>query len=350
MTQGHGHKANEVFAPRGAWQSGASADFFALGYEPFGALLPGRNYSSSNYRFGFQGQEKDDEVHGSTGTSYDFGARMLDPRVGRWLSLDPLGAKYPAITPYAFALNSPLLFMDPNGKEGVVTIQRDPQGGGTITISTIVYITGAGATQGKADEFNAGYSRFAPSSTYTDASGQKFDVNINITFQYAPDRSAIELQRGENILELTDENLRSHATGVGGTVRTLDPKTGEWTESFSAELGQLARLGKNDHNAQTETHEVLHLLGLSDRYKDIPLFGRNDQNERVQTGEVSVGNPGFQDDIMGTGIEFSPVHTENYGNYILGQESSKGNQFILDRFVDLDASGNLIGGEQPKKP
>ena len=31
----------------------------AQGYEPFGSLLPGRNYSSDAYRFGFQGQEKE---------------------------------------------------------------------------------------------------------------------------------------------------------------------------------------------------------------------------------------------------------------------------------------------------
>lgn len=34
----------------------------AQGYEPFGSLLPGRNYSSDSYRFGFNGKEKDDEV------------------------------------------------------------------------------------------------------------------------------------------------------------------------------------------------------------------------------------------------------------------------------------------------
>ena len=78
------------------------------GYEAFGSMLPGRNYSSSNYRFGFNGQEKDDEVHGATGTSYDFGARMLDSRVGRWLSVDPLAHKYVPISPCAFGGNNPL--------------------------------------------------------------------------------------------------------------------------------------------------------------------------------------------------------------------------------------------------
>ncbi len=91
----------------------------AQGYEPFGSLLPGRNYSSSSYRFGFNGQEKDDEMHNSTGNSYDFGARMYDPRVGRWLSIDPHAGKYAPISPYAFALNNPIIFVDADGNEVV---------------------------------------------------------------------------------------------------------------------------------------------------------------------------------------------------------------------------------------
>ncbi|MFZ1694593.1 MAG: RHS repeat-associated core domain-containing protein, partial [Flavobacteriales bacterium] len=75
------------------------------GYEPFGSLLPGRNYSSDAYRFGFQGQEKDDEMHGATGTSINYKYRMHDPRIGRFLSIDPLAAKYPHNSPYAFSEN-----------------------------------------------------------------------------------------------------------------------------------------------------------------------------------------------------------------------------------------------------
>lgn len=58
-------------------------------YDASGSLLPGRNYSSSSYDYGFKGTRKDDEIHGATGTSYDFAARHYDPRVERWLSLDP---------------------------------------------------------------------------------------------------------------------------------------------------------------------------------------------------------------------------------------------------------------------
>jgi len=111
-----GHKANYVFAPKGAWQSGGSASKKCLEYEPFGSLLPGRNYSSRSYVYGFNGKRKDDEIHGATGTSYDFGARLYDPRVSRWLSLDPKASKYPSLSAYAaFGLN-PIYYIDPGGE------------------------------------------------------------------------------------------------------------------------------------------------------------------------------------------------------------------------------------------
>lgn len=51
------------------------------------------------------------------GNSLDFGARIYDSRVARFLSLDPLAAKYPSLNPYNFVANSPLRFIDPDGKK-----------------------------------------------------------------------------------------------------------------------------------------------------------------------------------------------------------------------------------------
>jgi RHS repeat-associated protein len=85
-------------------------------YYPFGSAMAGRKYNDDSYRYGFNGMEKDDEVKGN-GNSYDFGARIYDSRVGRWLSIDPLAAKYPAHSPYNGIGNNPILFLDPDGKE-----------------------------------------------------------------------------------------------------------------------------------------------------------------------------------------------------------------------------------------
>jgi RHS repeat-associated protein len=89
-------------------------------YYPFGYALPGRNASSDSYRYGFQGQEKDDEIKGE-GKSYNYKYRMHDPRVGRFFAVDPLTAKYPHYTPYSFSGNKVIQFIELEGLEEAKT-------------------------------------------------------------------------------------------------------------------------------------------------------------------------------------------------------------------------------------
>ena len=100
----------------GGFQFLATVESFSE-YYPFGSLLQGRHEASNTYRFGFQGQEKNDEIHGATGTSYAFEYRMHDPRVGRFLSIDPLAAEYPWNSPYSFAENKVIQFIELEGLE-----------------------------------------------------------------------------------------------------------------------------------------------------------------------------------------------------------------------------------------
>ena len=65
------------------------------------------------FEYGFNGKEHENEA--SQG-DYDFGARIYDSKIGRWLSVDPMQSKYPNWTPYHFALNSPLRFTDKDGE------------------------------------------------------------------------------------------------------------------------------------------------------------------------------------------------------------------------------------------
>ncbi|WP_105195176.1 MULTISPECIES: RHS repeat domain-containing protein [Flavobacterium] len=60
-----------------------------INYYPFGSLIPNRHGASNQYRYGFQGQEKDDELKGE-GNSLNYTFRIHDPRVGRFLARDPL--------------------------------------------------------------------------------------------------------------------------------------------------------------------------------------------------------------------------------------------------------------------
>jgi RHS repeat-associated protein len=70
--------------------------------------------------------EKDDEVKNVDGTSYTTEFRQYDPRVGRWLSLDPLMDLYPHQSGYCSFNNNPIYFADPTGLEGEDPVEGDP--------------------------------------------------------------------------------------------------------------------------------------------------------------------------------------------------------------------------------
>lgn len=82
-------------------------------YDPFGAPSPGRFEEAQAYRFGFNGYERDDELKGA-GNSYYTHERLFDPRLGRWLSPDPIQLAHSS--PYAGFSNNPLRFGDPRGQ------------------------------------------------------------------------------------------------------------------------------------------------------------------------------------------------------------------------------------------
>jgi len=89
------------------------------------------NTRKDRYRFTFQGQEKDDEVKGN-GNAYTTPFRQYDPRLGRWLSIDPLVSKFPNQGPYNAYNNNPIYWVDPTGKGGEVTADKKEK---TITVN-----------------------------------------------------------------------------------------------------------------------------------------------------------------------------------------------------------------------
>lgn len=85
-------------------------------YYPFGMTMPGRKYTlgNTNYRYGYNGMEKDNEVKGAD-NQLDFGLRIYDPRLGRFLSVDPMGQMYPWQSSYLYASDNPVALLDVQG-------------------------------------------------------------------------------------------------------------------------------------------------------------------------------------------------------------------------------------------
>jgi RHS repeat-associated protein len=109
-------------------------------YYSFGMVKENRNYTSLNYRYGFNGKEKDNDIKGD-GNSLDFGARIYDSRLGRWLSVDNRMKDYVPISPYTFAMNNPITLLDADGRVVVdgngnpVTVSVKQEKNGTYSTS-----------------------------------------------------------------------------------------------------------------------------------------------------------------------------------------------------------------------
>ncbi|WP_255156276.1 RHS repeat-associated core domain-containing protein [Ferruginibacter sp. HRS2-29] len=82
-------------------------------------LMPGRKFSAdSKYRYGFNGKENDNDVKGE-GNQQDYGMRIYDPRIGKFLSVDPFTIKYPFYSPYQFSGNDVIRCVDLDGGEPI---------------------------------------------------------------------------------------------------------------------------------------------------------------------------------------------------------------------------------------
>ena len=88
-------------------------------YFPFGMPAAGRAFVSVGYRFGFNSKGYDPEFNGGgAGAVYDYGFRIYDSRIGKFLSVDPLSFSYAMLSPFQYASNSPIFMIDLDGLEG----------------------------------------------------------------------------------------------------------------------------------------------------------------------------------------------------------------------------------------
>ena len=93
-------------------------------YYPFGMNIAGLSYSDvgpeNKYKYNGKRCTKRSrsELEDKFGLDwYDYGARFYDAVLGRWYVIDSKAEKYIATTPYAYAVNIPVLFIDPDGNE-----------------------------------------------------------------------------------------------------------------------------------------------------------------------------------------------------------------------------------------
>jgi RHS repeat-associated protein len=126
-----------------------------VNYYPFGLKHKGynnvvsANANSVATKFGFGGKELQDELGLDW---YDVSARNYDPALGRWMNIDPLAEEMRRHSPYNYAFDNPISFIDPDGMAPIWINNGDGTYTAEANDSASTLSTDAGISMERADE------------------------------------------------------------------------------------------------------------------------------------------------------------------------------------------------------
>ncbi|MBL7837620.1 MAG: hypothetical protein JNM67_08895, partial [Bacteroidetes bacterium] len=212
------------------------------------------------YRYGFNGKEKDFET---SSDNYDFGARIYDGRLGRWLSLDPLMKKYPGISPYNFAINNPISFFDCDGKDARLTVDNNAK---TITLQTTVFLYGKDAKDVDLVALQTKWNSLPTTKTIKDDLGNEWTVKMEVTFARAPSLDSKETYFGSPISKnFTEQELTEVGYKQGDNFMEIDnrftPVGGEIGHAYQGH-----GMAESHNKTQVILHETFHQMGFDERH------------------------------------------------------------------------------------
>lgn len=239
------------------------------------------------YRFGFNGMEKDNETYGE-GNAYDFGARIYDPRLGRWLSLDPLMSKYPNISPYVYTANNPIIYKDFDGKDYVLVIDHKAK---TITVAATYYVT-EGDVQSKAAAASGVKVWNSASGVYSyNVNGESYTINFDLKVKEVKDPIAA---------------ANADASGNSFVVNDLIVEANEQNGVDNGNTDGKHIQVRTSRVEETDPHEIGHTLGLGHFFKGFmsAASGALRSSMKVNKGYIqkilnNTDNIGFQPNGVG---------------------------------------------------
>jgi RHS repeat-associated protein len=271
--------------------------------------MPNRTFGGAG-RYGFNGKERDKDMHSLT--AYDYGFRIYNPAIGKFLSVDPLTKSYPELTPYQYASNRPIDGIDLDGLEvdlnsfmimqyrgttkfevtGEATIKLQilnlsAQSNKDLNISSYSYDVKNAyqdlLNKGKGTVFNQVYTKFgvAPGKGTSDEKAKlsenwrftEWSIKINFTVEAEVIDSRDKIKNDAFLLVLVDDYVERPSTDIEGSPM-LKP-VGVSNGRGVATVKQREMYGAK--RLHTVLHELAHAMGLSHFWNKKP-GDRNQKN------------------------------------------------------------------------
>ena len=214
-------------------------------------LNPVNPFTGDKYKYKFNGMEWQNELDLNY---YDFGMRNYDAALGRWMNIDPLAEKYYNFSPYHTSANNPVVFMDYNGEDYIVTVNLESQ---TATVSGTLYAAeeDVAVAQKGADFWNDQSGDF--SYTYKDGDGNSHSLTVNFDISV----QEVTIGEGETKMGALNKALGEDNTGGGNVfVVVPDDKLGDNVNGTTQT--NFIQVKESMVNADTPAHEVGHALGV----------------------------------------------------------------------------------------